>query len=99
MASRSLGPSGQREGSNPSPRAMKGKPTLAMLRPLTRAYLAENWNGGPLHITLVDHNMEQDFLKFCHARATEAGDADALLIVEMMMEMTARQRRRWASHH
>jgi hypothetical protein len=83
----------------PIPDRPPTRPTVPQLVPLIRAYYAKPGNlvGGNLHAVLDDGNLADGHIEWCLARARDEGDADGVLLAELLLQMTPTQRRKLAA--
>lgn len=72
------------------------KPTIPEIIPLLKAYVSkpENGVGGSLHIVLEDGNVNDSHVAFCRNLAQNAGDADGVVVADMLLQMSKTQRRK-----
>lgn len=70
------------------------KPTIPEIEPLIRAYFRKpgNSEGGSFHIVLCDNNIALHHVQWCLDNARERGDADGVVIGEMLVRMSRTQR-------
>ena len=70
------------------------RPTIRLKTLIEQFYeIPENGAGGCLHLVLDDGNVEDRHLAFCQEMAEEAGDKDALAILERLWPLTVDRRR------
>ena len=79
-----------RVGSTPA----SPQPTPKFVASLAAQYyqLPGNSAGGNLHITLDDGNIETQHVLFCLEEARATGDALGMVLADMLLRMTRRQR-------
>jgi hypothetical protein len=76
--------------------AHPNKPTIPEVAPVIAAYVKKPGNdmGGSLHIVLDDGNIESHHVEFCRNYARDQGDEDGEKLAELLLQMSASQRRR-----
>jgi hypothetical protein len=74
------------------------RPTVPAVLPLVRAYGSrpQNASGGSLHIVLEDGNVSDADIRWCRDVAAECGDADGVVLAEVLLSMSRTQRRKLA---
>jgi hypothetical protein len=75
----------------------KMKPTIPEILPLLREYHAGThpnggWNGGSLHIVLIDGNVKDEDVRFSLEWAKEHGDTLGQNLAELLLAMSKTQR-------
>jgi len=76
------------------------RPTVPELIPRLKDYYAKPGNGvgGSLHIILEDGNTQDSHVRMCLEWAKERGDADGVMLAEMLLKMTRTQRGKLCNH-
>jgi len=78
-----------------------GRPTVPEVMPLIRAYYAkpDHGAGGSLHIVLDDGNTDDDDIRWCREYAVEQGDADGIVLADLLVQMSRAQRNKICNHY
>jgi hypothetical protein len=72
----------------------KKKPTIPEVLPLIKEYYKTNLAGGNLHIVLDDGNTNNSHLYYCLEQAKSNSDLLGVQIIEALLLMSNRQRRK-----
>jgi hypothetical protein len=80
----------------PIPDKPQDRPTVPEVLRLVVEFYAKPGNeaGGNLHVVLDDGNLEDQHLEAARKRAWDSQDTDAVVIADLMLDMTRTQRRR-----
>lgn len=88
----------------PIPDKPADRPSVPDVLEMASAYLTkpgapapdapDHWNGGSLHITLIDCNESDEHVRNCRERAVEYGDTDGIALADALLAMTRTQRRK-----